>query len=171
MTAFIVLLRAIGPITHRIMTMAEWRAAVEADGFVAAETCLAAGNMIVDGAGTTVAVNRRMDTIVSELGLGTANKAMVQKPAQLAKLLKVNPFPDAAAERPSEIAIYFFAAPFADFGCISHYDGPERIHIEDAHLIVDYSDRISQSLEAARHYREAIWCNDRAKLEHNTRVG
>ena len=47
MAIFVVLLRAIGPITHKIMSMAQWREAVANAGFEAPETYVATGNMIV----------------------------------------------------------------------------------------------------------------------------
>lgn len=145
MSVFIVLLRAIGPITHKVMSMAQWREAVAADGFEAPETYVATGNMIMRGDGTLAAVTTRMDRIVRDLGLGPGNKAVVRNPGQLRTLLKANPFPEAAITRPSEIGVYFFAGARPDFAWIKDYDGPESIHIEGRHLIVDYDGRGSNS--------------------------
>lgn len=145
MSVFIVLLRAIGPITHKVMSMAQWREAVAADGFEAPETYVATGNMIMQGDGTLAAVTRCMDRVVRELGLGPGNKAVVRMPGQLRALLKANPFPEAAITRPSEIGVYFFAGARPDFAWVKDYDGPESIHIEGRHLIVDYDGRGSNS--------------------------
>lgn len=145
MSVFIVLLRAIGPVTHKVMSMAQWREAVAADGFEAPETYVATGNMIVAGDGTPAAVTQRMDRIVHALGLGPGNKAVVRLPGQLRTLLRANPFPEAALERPSEIGVYFFAGAEPDFAWTGDYQGPERIHVEGRHLIVDYDGRGSSS--------------------------
>ena len=147
MSTFIVLLRAIGPITHKLMSMKQWRDGVEAEGFSNAETYLATGNMLVDGEGTPAAVTRRMNAIMQNLGLGLGNVAVVRKPAQLETIFKANPFPETAVARPSEMGVYFFAAEQPDFGWVKDYDGDERVAVVGTHLVVDYSGRISQSLK------------------------
>lgn len=145
MATFIVLLRAIGPITHKLMSMAQWREASEADGFRQPETYLATGNMIVEADWTMAEVTKRMNRIVQSLGLGPGNVAVVRKPGQLRKLVVANPFPDAVEQRPSEMGVYFFAAPRPNFDWVADYEGQERLHIENGHLIVDYGGLISQS--------------------------
>lgn len=140
-----VLLRAIGPVTHKIMSMAQWREAVAAAGFEDPQTYVATGNMIVGGSGTLAEVTHQMDAIVQKLGLGTGNKAVVRTPRQLQMLLRAKPFPDAIEQRPSAVAVYFFAGARPDFGWVGSYDGPERIHVEGQHLIVDYGDRMTGS--------------------------
>lgn len=145
MSVFIVLLRAIGPGTHQLMSMTQWREAVESHGFRAAETYLATGNMIVEGDGTPREVEQRMNRLVQGFGLGTGNTAVVRTPGRLQRLLKADPFPQASADRPSEMGIYFFVKPRPNFDWVHDYEGTERIHIEGGHLIVDYSGRISNS--------------------------
>lgn len=146
MSVFVVLLRAIGPVTHRIMSMAAWREACRADGFGDPQTYLATGNMIVAGDGTPAQVAARMDRIVAGLGLGPGNRAVVRTPAQLRALVKANPFPDAAIARPSQVGVYFFAEAPPDLGWVADYDGPERLHVEGVHLIVDYGEPIPKSI-------------------------
>ncbi len=145
MTIFVVLLRAIGPVTHKVMSMAQWREAAAADGFGAPETYVATGNMITTSDGTPGEVTRRMNAIVSALGLGDGNKAVVRTAGQLRALLKADPFPHGTSERPSEVAVYFFAGSKPAFDWLADYAGPERIHIEGRHLIVDYAGRGSTS--------------------------
>ncbi|MCR6673091.1 DUF1697 domain-containing protein [Devosia ginsengisoli] len=144
MGIFVVLLRAIGPITHKIMSMAQWRDAVAAMGYDDPQTYVATGNMIV-GSGKGIAeVTKDMNAAVRGLGLGPGNVAVVRKAAGLKRLVAANPFSEAAAERASELAVYFFAGT-PDFAWLADYDGPERWHIEGKHLFVDYDGRISQS--------------------------
>lgn len=141
MSVFVVLLRAIGPVTHKIMSMTQWREAVAAAGFEAPETYFATGNMVVSGSGTAEAVTDKMNQIVQELGLGAGNRAVVRTSDQIEALYQANPLPEASAERPSEVAAYFFAEAKPDFGWIRDYPGPERISICREHLVVDYGGR------------------------------
>src|SRR5690606_35764400 len=145
MALFIVLLRAIGPITHKVMSMQQWRDGVAAAGYDNPQTYVATGNMIVGGSGALGAVTRDMNDVVRGLGLAPGNIAVVRTAAQLRALFAANPFPEASIERPSEVAIYCFADAKPDFSWVTDYDGPERIHIEGTHLIVDYSGQLSAS--------------------------
>lgn len=144
LSTFIVLLRAIGPVTHRIMSMSQWRDAVEAAGYGRVETYVATGNMLMEGAGTPAGVTRQMNKILRELGLGSNTIAVVRRPGQMRKLLLANPFPEAAAERPGNVGVYFFAEK-PELGWLADYQGPERLHVEGEHLIVDFPLGISKS--------------------------
>src|SRR5690606_38886954 len=117
LAVFVVLLRAIGPATHAVMSMQQWRDAAAADGFVDPATYVATGNMIAEAEDTASGVTRRMNGIVQTLGLTPANRAMVRRPRQLRALIKANPFPDAVEKRPSQIGVYFFAGR-PDFGWV-----------------------------------------------------
>lgn len=145
MTTFIVLLRAIGPITHKIMSMAQWREAVADAGFINPETYVATGNMIVDSDLAIAEVSRRMNEIVLALGLGPNNTAVVRTDRQMQHLLAANPLPDAAIANPQALAVYFFVKARPDFGWIDDYAGTETIHIEGTHLVVDYVTPVSSS--------------------------
>lgn len=145
MSVFVVMLRAIGPVTHRIMSMAQWREAVAAAGFYHPQTYVNTGNMLMDGDGTPAEVTRRMDEIVLGLGLGKGNKSVVRTPRQLRQLLKADPFSGASAIRPSEIGVHFFAGARPDFDWVKDYAGPEHIHVAGQHLIVHYDGRQSTS--------------------------
>lgn len=145
MGVYVVLLRAIGPTTHKVMSMADWRGASEDAGFLKPETYVATGNMIVEAGGTLHEVTARMDAVVKRCGLGDGNKVFVRKPATLRRLVKSNPFPDAATERPGQVGIYFMARARPDFGWVKDYGGSEPIHIEGNHLIVDHGDTEGQS--------------------------
>lgn len=145
MSTYIILLRAIGPMTHKIMSMTQWRDAVAAAGYDSPQTYVATGNMIVGSDKATAEVTRDMNAMVRELGLGPGNVAVVRKAAQLGKLIRANPFPDATEERPSEVAVYFFADRRPDLAWLNSYDGPEQVRVEGTHLVVDYAGRASLS--------------------------
>ena len=143
MSTYIVLLRAIGPVTHKIMSMAQWRAAVAAAGYDDPQTYVATGNMVL-GSGKGIAeVTKDMNAVVRDLGLGPGNVAVARKAADLKRLVKANPFSEAAAERPSDLTVYFFAGARPEFSWLGAYDGPERVHVAGTHLFVDYMGRAS----------------------------
>lgn len=145
MAVFVVLLRAIGPITHKIMSMAQWREGVLAAGFSAPETFLATGNMIVEGTGTTHEMALAMNAVVAALGLAANSRAIVRSPEQLKAVFEANPVPEAAQSRPSQIGVYFFAAEQPDLSWVKDYRGPEILRVVQQHLVVDYNGRISDS--------------------------
>jgi uncharacterized protein (DUF1697 family) len=144
MTTYVVLLRAIGPATHKLMSMSQWRDAAEAAGFANPRTYVATGNMILESDLSAVAVRRRTEEIVRDFGLTSA--VIVRTGKMLAKLVRAAPFPEAIAERPGEVGVYFFASGRPDLGWVADYDGSEPIHVEGAHLMVDYSGKPVQSL-------------------------
>jgi uncharacterized protein (DUF1697 family) len=145
MGVFVILLRAIGPVTHKVMSMTRWREAVAAAGFIKPETYVATGNMIVESELDIAEVTRRMNEIVRALGLGPGNTAIVRTAGQMQRLLSANPLPEAAAANPQALAVYFFAEPRPDLKWVAEYAGSETIHIEGTHLIVDYVTPVSGS--------------------------
>jgi len=145
MNTYVILLRAIGPVTHKVMSMAQWREAVAAAGFIEPATYLATGNMIAAGPDDIEAVTAHMNRIVRDLSLAASNVAVVRRPGELRAVAEANPFPEAAIERPSEMQVFSFADRRPDFGWVAQHEGPERMAVVDGHLVVDYAGRISQS--------------------------
>ncbi|MCP8882592.1 DUF1697 domain-containing protein [Devosia sp. XJ19-1] len=142
---YAILLRAIGPVTHKLMRMEQWRAASSTAGFVAPETLVNTGNMLAGFDGDATAARNAMEPVLRGFGLGENVAVIVRTPAQLRKLLKADPIAEAAAQRPSQTGVYFFAAAKPDFGWISDHDGPELIHVVADHLVVDFSQDVAQS--------------------------
>lgn len=142
---YIILLRAIGPVTHKLMSMAQWREGAEQAGFVAPETLVNTGNMIAGFNGSAAAARKAMEPVLRSFGLGENVAVVVRTPGQLRKLVKADPIADAALKRPNETGVYFFAAAKPDFGWIRDHDGPEAIHIVADHLVVDFSQDVAKS--------------------------
>ena len=140
-----ILLRAIGPVTHKLMSMAQWREASEAAGFVAPETLVNTGNMIAGFEGTEAAVVQTTVGVLRGFGLGENVVPVVREPTLLQQLIEANPISEAAAERPNQTGVYFFASKKPDFAWLRHHDGPETVHIVHDHLIVDFSQDVAQS--------------------------
>lgn len=142
---YAILLRAIGPATHKLMGMAQWRAASEAAGFIAPETLVNTGNMIARFDGSPAAARQTMTGVLRQFGLGENVVPILRTPAQLKKLLRADPIADAAQHRPAETGVYFFAAAKPDLGWIAGHSGPEMIHVIANHLIVDFSQDVARS--------------------------
>jgi uncharacterized protein (DUF1697 family) len=145
LTTHVILLRAIGPVTHRLMRMAQWREASEQAGFVASETLVNTGNMIAGFDGGAAEARTAMIAVLRGFGLGENVVPVLRSPATLRKLIKANPIPEAAGNRAAETGIYFFASARPDFGWLDTYDGPETIHIVQNHLVVDFSRDVAQA--------------------------
>ena len=142
---FVILLRAIGPATHRLMSMSQWRSAAEKAGFEAPETLVNTGNMIAGFDGDAEKIIRTMTGVLRGFGLGDNVVPIVRTPGQLGKLLEANPIADAAEKRPNQTGVYFFAAAKPDFAWLKEYDGPENIHLVNDHLVVDFSRDVARA--------------------------
>lgn len=149
-STFVILLRAIGPVTHKLMTMAQWRAASEAAGFVAPETLVNTGNMLAGFDGDEKSVATVTTGILRSFGLTENVVPVVRRPAMLRQLIAADPIPAAAAERPNQTGVYFFAAEKPDFTWLKSHSGPETVHVVDDHLIVDFTQDVAQSGKLVR---------------------
>ena len=144
-STYVILLRAIGPVTHKLMSMAQWREASEAAGFVAPETLVNTGNMIAGFDGTEAAVVKTAVGVLRSFGLGENVVPVVRKPGLLHKLMQADPISEAAAERPNQTGVYFFANKKPDFDWLKHHDGPETVHVVQDHLVVDFTQDVAKS--------------------------
>jgi uncharacterized protein (DUF1697 family) len=144
-STYVILLRAIGPATHKLMTMSRWREAAAAAGFLDPETLVNTGNMLAGYAGTVPSAARAMAAVLQDFGLGANVVPIIRRPRQLRKLIKADPIGHAAQERPSQTGVFFFAAPQPDFAWLGNYEGPEVVHQVEGHLIVDFMRDVAQS--------------------------
>lgn len=136
MTVYVALLRAIGPATHRRLSMAQLRAGCEAAGFGQVSTYIATGNVIFTTDTRAGEVRNAVQAIVDAHGLGGLCDAFVRTRRQLARLVRANPFPEAARERPDRVGVCFFQRrprwPETVRG------RPERIAAVADSLVIDY---------------------------------
>ncbi len=133
----VILLRAIGPATHKLMGMADWRAAAQDHGFGGVETLVNTGNMIADFDGDAQAAAMVMQRVLTGFGLGDNVVPILRSPAQLVRMVEADPL--AASRRPAETAVFFFRTATPDFDWLGDYDGPERSAIFEHHLVVDFT--------------------------------
>jgi uncharacterized protein (DUF1697 family) len=138
MSVYVVLLRAIGPLTHPVMSMAQWRAALTEAGYGGPQTYLATGNLVVESELPRMAFAAEMNRVVRELGLGAHNLAVVREVPELAALVAADPFPEASRTRPAQMGVYFFAEPVPHWDWLATLNAPEPTAVVDGHLVVDF---------------------------------
>lgn len=142
MSVFIAVLRAINVSGTGKLPMKELRAACEAAGLAKVQTYIASGNLVFE---TPLSADEAKGVVAAVLrdrfGLAK-NHTIIRTPGQLAAAIAANPFPDAAAERPSSLLLTFLEAvppdPAASAEAFAKWTGPERIHLEGDHLYVDF---------------------------------
>jgi uncharacterized protein (DUF1697 family) len=144
MAVYVGLIRAIGPVTHAKMRMGSLRDACVAAGLHDVATVGNTGNVLCRSEQSPAAVRRLLQGVVGSFGL--ANEVFIDTPRRMAAVVAANPFPKAAAERPSELGVCtFHKAP--DWGALTaSHDGPEGLAPVGAHLVVDYPAGISSRL-------------------------
>ena len=142
---FVVLIRAIGPATHRVMPLRSLCADCEAEGFLDVTNYLATGNIFLRGTGSSAAVARRVMTLIARYGLG--NRVFVRRPAEIRRAIAADPFPDASRDRPSRMTVTFFDTPVEDAAVrdLAARRGPERLCAIGRELYVDFAEGIGHS--------------------------
>ncbi|MBK8084733.1 MAG: DUF1697 domain-containing protein [Devosia sp.] len=144
MAVHVVLIRAIGPVTHAKMRMAALRAALNAAGLADVVTVGNTGNVILRSPKRPAGVRALVEAVVSGFGLGPANEVFVRTPAEMAAVVAADPFPAMAASRPADLGVCsFHAAP--DWTPLGSYDGPEQTAVIGSHLVVAYPDGATAS--------------------------
>ena len=145
MADFVILLRAIGPVTHKLMTMTQWREAATEAGFEEPETVVNTGNMIAGFSGSAEEATRTMTKVLRDFGLGENVVPVLRQPALLRRLIAADPIAEAAANRPQQTGVYFFVAAKPGFDWLGTYDGPEVTQVIEDHLVVDFTRDVAQS--------------------------
>lgn len=141
----IALLRAIGPETHRRMTMAQLRDACAEAGLAEVRTLLATGNLIFvsdrpesdDRASLREILDRhRMPNVI-----------FLRNPNELRRVLDADPFPFAARQRPGQVLVHFLDQPLSESAAtaVAGHAGPERIGAQGREVVIDYADGVARS--------------------------
>jgi uncharacterized protein (DUF1697 family) len=150
MAVFVCLLRAIGPATHALMSMADLRAGCEAAGLTDVATHGNTGNLICRSTRSPRAVRGLVQQVVEGFGLPPACEVFVRTPRQMAFVVDTNPFPEAVIERPQHVGVCSFHNAPRWPAWVKDYEGPHRLATIGAHLIVDYPDGNASGLDIER---------------------
>ena len=138
---YIAWLRAIGPVTHRKMSMAALGEACRMAGFGAVRVWAQTGNLLLTSADPAARVEQRLDAIVAGFDTGLNNRAFVRRLDELKAVIRANPFPEAATGRPSRLLVCFMEdlAGAEAAAKLEAHPGPERLRVIGREVYVDYA--------------------------------
>ena len=144
-SCWIALIRAIGPATHKKMSMAQLRDACSRAGFEEVQTVLATGNVIFFSDKPGSEIIKSLDDVLGNHGL--ENEVFLRQPKDLEAVLAANPFPAAAAARSNHMLVLFMSsAPSgSEIAAVGAYDGPERIAVKGNEAYIDYVNGVAGS--------------------------
>lgn len=128
------------------LPMPELKAFLEGLGFTEVKTLLASGNAVFT-AGEKDAT--KLEAKIEKAAVDTLRLKtdwLVRSHAELAAVVKTNPFPDAATAHPNHLLVHFHRDAFpADRLAALANDGPERLTAHGRELYVDYPDDVGHS--------------------------
>jgi len=125
--------------------MEDWRDASRRAGFAGPRTVGNTGNMIASFPAGVLAAQKAMTDVLRSFGLGDNVVPILRTPSQVKRLLKSDPIPEAAQQRPNQTGVYFFAASAPKFDWLDDYQGVEMIHVVSGHLVVDFRQEVARS--------------------------
>ncbi|MFC8600226.1 DUF1697 domain-containing protein [Isoptericola sp. NPDC057191] len=144
-TAYVVLLRGVNLGPHRRVSAADLRAAATDAGLDGARTYANSGNVVGTGDAGDEGVAERVAAALAER-LGGDVRAVALPAGRAAALLAADPFPEAAADHPSQVLVLVGPEPVdADGVAALAEDHPERFVVAEGVLFVDYVDGIGKS--------------------------
>lgn len=139
------LVRAIGPLTHKKMSMAELRTGCAKAGFKDVRTVLTTGNVIFTTDLPRSEIGKRLAGVLASHDL--QNEVFLRRPKDLKRVLSEDPFPDAARDRPNHMLVLFMStAPAASqVAALERFEGPERIRVRGHEAYIDYKEGVGRS--------------------------
>lgn len=145
LTPWVALIRAIGPATHKKMSMRQLRERCEAAGLSDVRTYIASGNLLFRSGEDAAIIKGRIDDVIA--GHGLENAVFLRRPHELAALLSNNPFPGATLERPNHVLALFLERPADEEGlaALDRLPGPERIAAVGREVFIDYAEGVGKS--------------------------
>jgi uncharacterized protein (DUF1697 family) len=142
MAVFIALLRAVNVGGTGKLPMADFKAICEQAGCAKVRTYIASGNAVFESRRSEADVKAALEARLEEYA-GKPVRVLVRTRAEMAAVLKANPFPNAAANR--TVAIFLDAPPPVD--AIKHVAGrsSEEVELGVREIYVHYGDRMAGS--------------------------
>jgi uncharacterized protein (DUF1697 family) len=142
MAVFIALLRAVNVGGTGKLPMADFRAMCEQAGCAKVRTYITSGNAVFESRRSEAGVKAALEAHMEEYA-GKPVRVLVRTHAEMAAVLKANPFPKAAANR--TVAIFLDEPPPDD--AVKHISGrsSEEIELGVREIYVHYGDRMAGS--------------------------
>ena len=146
MSVYIALLRAINVSGTGKLPMQAFKIACEAAGLRRVSTYIASGNLVFDSDDTPAAVKSMVAGLLRDRFGLVGNHTLIRTPDALARVIALNPFADAAIERPNQLLVNFLDGmpPANAAEVLAGFTGPERVHLDGDHLYIDYVEGIAR---------------------------
>jgi uncharacterized protein (DUF1697 family) len=158
MNRHIILLRAVNLGAIAKLPMEDLCAALTSAGFENVQSYIASGNVIVDTELSAEETRTSINAILNTQFNISGERAIMTDQAALVRIIKSNPFPEAAQHRPNMLHVHFLSAPpigNAELNLTS-YKGPEKIRLNDQQLYVDYINGAGTSALTGRFLETAL---------------
>ena len=144
MTAYVALLRAIGPVSHAIMRPAALRDKAEEAGLTDPVNYLATGNLISGSSKSVSVVKREITGLVEGFGLKTSEVFIATK-AQIKSIVEADPFPGASKDHPASVGVCFFHKAMDWPDTLLDPRSPEKVAAVGAAIVIDYGKGVTAS--------------------------
>ena len=148
MTRWAALLRGVNVGGNKGVPMSELKAVAAGLGLGNPRTLLQSGNLVFSAGGRNGAeLERRLEAAIAER-IGVKTEVCVRTQAQWTRLVRANPFPEAALQDPSHLLLIAFKSPpppDAPATLAAVYDGPEQVRVAEGHAYIVYPDGIGRS--------------------------
>ena len=140
-----VLLKGVNVGGNRKIPMANLREFLAGLGFTDVKTLLASGNAVFDSDEKDAAKLEAHLEQQAKAKLGLDTGWLLRSHADLAAVVKANPFPEAAKEHPHHLLVHFHRETFPAALLPLAHDGPECLAAHGRELFVDYPDDVGHS--------------------------
>lgn len=148
MTRWVALLRGVNVGGNKGVPMSELKAVATELSLGDPRTLLQSGNLVFSADDQNPAeLERRLEAAIAER-IGVKTEVCLRTAAEWRRLVKANPFPEAAKEDPSHLLLIAFKSPpHSDapevLGAV--YDGPEQVRVAEGHAYIVYPEGVGRS--------------------------
>ncbi|MCY6382077.1 DUF1697 domain-containing protein [Hoeflea prorocentri] len=142
---WVALLRAIGPATHKVMSMSQLRQSCSKAGLQHVQTLLATGNLLFSSDRKRSELHELLTDILARHGLD--NDVFLRQPGELRDVLVANPMTEAAKLRPNHMLVLFMNSPPNEkqVQALAAHDGPETMKCIGKEAYIDYVNGVGRS--------------------------
>ena len=159
------LIRGIGPLTHKKMSMSDLRVGCEEAGLENVRTILATGNIIFDSDLPASSVSGILTDILKSYNLD--NEIFLRSPQDLRLVLDFAPFPDAISSRPNRLLVLFLGKRLSASSSKKIFcgegDSSTRVEMRGSELYLDYVDGVSNSKRTPAYFEKLLGCSGTAR--------
>jgi uncharacterized protein (DUF1697 family) len=144
-TAQFIFIRAIGPLTHKVMPLKDLCKACEKAGLGKVDSVLATGNLVVK----SVLPQNKIAAVVTKTiaSFKLDNDVFIRSADQLQACIAANPFPALVKSRPNHLLVQFFetAPDHKNMMAVQDHSGPEVFVLKGREVYMDYVKGIAES--------------------------